>query len=311
MDGTTHSEFAIPIFSYLKEIVSFFSLCISFGFLIDRLLPEESKNYVAAGLKRTFSQVGRDNFARLFIIIFDRLFDPNGIGRPRFWRSAIVSCLALTFVGLYQHRLIGEPGSSIVEFLRLDTLTAVIILLPFAIPINLIGDYFSLWETRFLIGYMASVGTMKKQFVFLALDLLVTTIIFIVTFIFGHLLALVFLALVLDDWNHSDYGMISAWVYESVDLLSLIFFDYGLTFSSGDKFTNIMAVFFATTLVTSIWIWVFMIGVVAWRILWGIGARLIGALPVDKKPVTVTLALGGAIIGFGLIFIDFIIFVAQ
>ncbi len=131
--------------------VSFTVATIGFGAALELLLIEEIRSKVRDKLMRV-SQMA-DNWPTLFLAMFDRLFDPKGKGRPRFWRSAAASMLVLAALLVAWAILLPERAGFAISYLESKDVVWLIVL--FVIPINFVGDFGSLWESRLVIGRMA------------------------------------------------------------------------------------------------------------------------------------------------------------
>ena len=155
--------------------VTFFLVCSRSGYYCDRIVNEDFKVRLQNRLE-SIREGNSDSLARLLFTIFDRIFDPKNTGRPQFRRSSLASCLILLFMLLI---LVLVKFERFIEFFSESLLEVVIFVIVFALPINVVGDYFSLWETRIVIGGMANAGGRKRQVLLLLLDLVVSVIIFL------------------------------------------------------------------------------------------------------------------------------------
>lgn len=125
------ADFFGPIYAGITCAVS----CAAVGYSLDRgnKLREEFRERIRRRLNRVSSE---DNLASLFLPLFDRLFDPNGTGRPRFWRSVLASCLVLSVLSLVWAFRWSERAE--VAFSAWTTFSHVIMIVPFAVGINLL-----------------------------------------------------------------------------------------------------------------------------------------------------------------------------
>ncbi len=270
-----------------------------FGYFMDNKLDDAFRAKVRDKLTRVPPEgdaTGDDDWPSLFLAMFDRLFDPKGKGRPRFWRSALASMLVLTalivaWVVLVPERVGGvmperpevipeRPGGLLMDA---EIYSSFIFAFFFVLPINIVGDFFSLWESRFVIGRMAVAPGAIRIAAYLFLDLIATIIIFVAAFAVGL-------------WG---IGLLGVGVYfEGGEFpIRILFFEFlselttggGLLFSHKEATIDLFALVAYTTLFTSVWVWLFMLG----GVLWPLFTWLRGVLGVDKFPVGSAMAIGG------------------
>ena len=262
---------------------------LGLGLIVDQVLMEEEKRKVADRLNNTLGD--KSGLANLFLSLFDRVFYPNKIGRPRFLRSAAMSLVVMTIIlsvwGSFLPDRMSEALKTISQ--EYDWRLSVIALIVLAISINLIGDFISLWETRILIGRMTTAESNKRQAMWLITDLVLTVMIYCLGFLLGLLLLGLFERLFLTDLRYELLAEFKLALINIHDLLTKVFFDGGLTFSNTDETVDFFVIFFYTTLFTSIWVWVFMLGITLWPLLRWIHR----ATKVDTYPVLVATAVGG------------------
>lgn len=185
-----------------------------------------------------------------FCAMFDRIFGENHL-RPRcILLSAIASVLAVFALWLLFDRILGLIS------LRADTGLSLTQALLLGAAINVIPDYVSLYETRWLLKQFERIRNPLGQLAVLILDALVTGLI-----IFAGIKAYLWLT-----------GSPQISVVEMMALFS------------------IYAIFFYSTFLTSIWAWAYCLS--SW--LSRLSARLRGWLDVTEAPGR-TLALLGAV----------------
>lgn len=169
------------------------------------------------------------NWARSFCDVFDTLFSKNHFS-PRCITISIAFSLVTTIV---LFGLLGGSNEGISLRLGLNTqpltLSEIVIL---ALLVNAIPDYFSLYETRWLLGIFRDSDSIAKKALLLVLDALISG-------------ALIFTSINL--FHFIRYG-------ELIHLLELV---AGL---------SIYSVFFYSTFITSVWAWVYAISGVVMRI---------------------------------------------
>lgn len=232
----------------------------------------------------------------LFKKLFDRIFDPRGKGRPLFLRAGLVSCAVLAILSLNWIKFQGERAKPALEITLSTPESAVFnatTLVIFVVVLNLIADYFSLWETRLVLGWMANTRSKTKLSSLVVLDLAATIAIYCVGFTIAmSLLAVLFRAPAARD------GLVALLGYIGMLLLA-VFVEGGLIFRHGDVTIDPFALFFYTSLVTSVWVWGFVLGAIAWSVLGRLLPVMLGTL-YRKNPVTCVMAMGGFCLAVGL-----------
>lgn len=283
------ADFFGPICDSIKFAVG----CAAFGYFWDtgNKLREEYKERIRRNLNRFSSE---DNLASLFLPLFDRLFDPNGTGRPRFWRSVLASCLVLSVLSIVWALLWPERAAGV--FSVWETPSLLIMIVPLAVGINLIGDIFSLWETRFVVGRMA-VSRGSCQAVLLLADLVATMLIYGAGLVFGTFLWIALLMILLEEipslGEIGEIGEIGEGVFDLVhSALNVLIVDRGLMFC-GPGEMDFLSIFFYTTLFTSVW--VFMLGIKLWPLFTWLSGSV---LNINSRPIGALMTIGGVFLGF-------------
>ena len=129
-----------------------------------------------------------------------------------------------------------------------------------------------------MIGRMATAPGAIRKAAFLLLDLIATVAIYFSALGFPILLF---------DWG---FGGDLARAVDTVDtMFGNLITKGGFLFSHGFSGNDIFAIYFYTTLFTSVWVWLFMLG----GVLWPLFTWLRGALRVDRFPVGSAMAIGG------------------
>jgi hypothetical protein len=224
-------------------------------------------------------------FARLF----DRVFGARHLSLNCFLRSCIASLIAVALlIGLGA----GLHGYGI-DLLNRD---AVVAFLFFFFAFNLGADYLSLLETRWVLSRLGQQPGALRHAAWLVFDFVLTSLIFVVVGLIFALAMNVTAALI-----EQTYGREAAAyaVKVSIPMIAERFFDYGLyleatplrevsgTAETPARFLN-LGFFYYSTLLTSLWLWLFIAG---WAVVRS-AARfqtLLGwlqfALPIRTKPM--------------------------
>lgn len=269
-----------------------------FGFYIDGKLNDNFRAKVRHKLLRR-TQTGEasadDNWSFLFVAIFDMLFDPRRIGRPRFWRSAV----ATTFVLVVLIAGIGIMMPERAVALSTMNLGTVINYVIAVIFVNIIGDFFSLWETRIIIGKLATTDNYFRKLFYILFDLAATISIFAVVLIIGFSVGIFAYNLLrgpvrLDFLPYIGNEILSSFFSPGFYVQDFIiggglFFNYDDGFKITIQAATLWPVYFYTTFFTSVWVWLFIIGGTFWPLFnW-----LRTVLAVDRYPVGSAMAIGG------------------
>ena len=182
-----------------------------------------------------------------FVALFDWWFGAKHLTWRCFWRSSVASLLSvalLTFIWRMLRpsewdRVIGDIG-----FWLLIAFTAL-----GAVIYNLLADYISLIETRYIIGRMSTGKSCTALLFFMVLDVVLTVAIFLFCFLLFGTLFVMFQSL-------SSIGI--------YDAIKRLFVDAPETLTfSGDN--QNLAIYFYSTFFTSVWIWLYAISQVLIR----------------------------------------------
>ena len=273
---------------------------IRFGYFWDDKLDARHRDAV----REKMLGVMRDqNPAELFIFLFDRIFDPSGSGRPRIGRSVAASLITLALMlcvwwAWWPERadailatLFSQDQSSLQETSL--PIRAAVGLGAVAIGANIIGDVFSLWETRFVLGRMVGARPWV-QLTLLVCDAIATFLMYFVGLIIGFaILWVIALATTVLD---TRFGFLTTlqWFVDTV--VGAVFLQGGLIFSGSDNVdfpVDFFAIFFYTAFFTSFWVWVFFLGVKFWPRLKKVG----NLLNVYVHPLGAAMTLGAVFFG--------------
>ena len=261
----------------------------AFGVCLDKLLKKTEKIKIHNRLCLANTVRGNVNISHIFLALFDRVFDPKRTGKPRLHRSALASIIIMSIMFLFWTVIEFEQAKQLID----DDWLPVILtsMLCVGVSTNIVGDFLSLWETRIMISRIARVEKQKYRIMLLILDLILTVIIFLVGLMIG---AVIFsLIELLNEWTTLSEGLIVRSWNLYTKLISFVFSDNVLIFKNSKSVSVFLAIFFYTTLFTSIWLWVFMLGAALWpRLTW-----LLGKFDTKEYPVSVVTMIGGTVLG--------------
>ena len=273
---------------------------IRFGYFWDDKLDEKHRDAVR---DKMLGVMGDQNPAELFIFLFDRVFVPSRRGRPRIGRSIIASCVTLAVMlcvwwawwpervdAAFAPLLSPDPAMPNQAY---HTLVGLLALGAVAMGTNLFGDYFSLWETRFVLGRMAGARPWL-QWTLLAVDSIATYAMFLVGLVIGFVIMWIisFAMPILDTTEAGFLGTLLSFV---AGVSGYLFLDGAMVFSDSElpKLNDLFALFLYTALFTSIWLWVFFLGVKLWPRLKKVG----NLLNVYVHPLGAAMTLGAVFLG--------------
>ena len=265
----------------------------AFGYFWDKKLSADFRDQVRQILLHALRE---HNLGLLFAVFFDRIFSTTPTSRPSFTRSVFASWVILaillgSWASYAPHRFFGTWSHVESVAYGLPTWPLIASVFCFAVAINVVGDFFSMWETRFIVGRIA---TSPGQFliVWLLLDLIATITIYAASYVLGISIMILLYSLVFDDmtWLAAKI-FFDHYLFSVLDQLVI---QRGLLFCPPPSDVDLFVIFFYTTLFTSVWIWVFMLGIK----LWPICRKLSWILDVENYPVGSAMTIGGVLIGF-------------
>jgi hypothetical protein len=226
----------------------------------DRLLGRERRHALGGWLIDELPAEARvDSLPTAFIEWFDRLFRTRAIRvlgvelrLPSFWRSALASFLALVaafIVWLANKGGLSEPPS--------DGTNISLLLLLYggaAVVTNIIPDYLSLVESRFVLGKLSAARSTLAKLGWLAVDALATSVI---VFVFLWASGTVLLPLVPEESLYA-VGCLTPEVFDFGRMVDIVI--AGLTFSTppGTLNYDVSAVYIYSSFFTSFWVWLYL-----------------------------------------------------
>ena len=260
------------------------------GFFLDDKIDNKLREHVSQLLRDS----NRIRWPELFISLFDSVFCPERSDRPLFWRSALASCVALFAVTIiFLVTQVARDGS-ILDGVNRFPWQLLIFLGPYVVFVNVIGDYFSLWESRFVIAMMIRRKSLRTRIFLLVFDAIASAFIFSLGVVLG---TASFLGIWVLFGGSLSFGGHGSWtdhlLSETGGILSSLVFDGGLLFSDPESIGNFFGILLYTTFFTSVWVWVFLAGMT----LLPTFIRFWGVFKVEKYPVGAAMCTGGAAVG--------------
>ena len=275
----------------IGAVIGVAAACGGVGATIDLTLSASQKRKIYSLLQAAIRRDPNANLAAVFIAVFDYLFHPSSLHRPRLMRSVAVSCSALVLISAYWHLGNYEQATRIVSS-AISSSENIVILALLAILFNVFVDFISLWETRLVLERMASRRGVGRRLVWLFVDVICSLFLFIVVFYWSF-----FFVAFYSKWNNFFLTSLPLAIPIPPGVFPVFVFE--LVLGSGFKFTytNIVTdpllVFFYTSLFPSLWVWVFMGGTIVWSALRPLLANM-GQL--QQRPATCVMTAGGLLL---------------
>ena len=282
--------------------------CWKAGYYWDSKVRDPIRDKVSAKLKRAFPE-GDENTASLFVSSFDRLFDPDQNGRPRFRRSVIASCIAMTVLTVvWILRLSDESHNPVAHAATMAPFMFWSNMVVYALTINAVGDFFSLWETRLIVGLMAKAPP-GRQLPLLLVDVAATVLLYSISLVFG-----LSIGVFLGFFEALVYGNLASYFDTAFSLLGIRIYAAFKSLLAGGGLTlcdnnpgAFHGIFFYTTFFTSIWVWLFMLGIKVWPLFAWLEGTILDA---DKHPLGVAMTIAGIACGIVIIPVGYILLLA-
>ena len=256
----------LPFILYLCTWITVSSGLWTLFSMSEDVLNAESKKAISQWLLCLWTLKTLNNWTSNFIIIFDGIFGNNNkfykiIGEEHisFLRSSIASYISIFTVTLYwsvfhfQESFFLNGSFSFSEVL--DIIAGVAI---FGTVFNLIPDYISLVETRYILQLMDKYKSIATTLILLVLDFVITGLIFtLFFFIIAYL-------------NHDN-------IYSAIGDIPKLF-----NFQKNDPSPTI---FFYSTYFSSIWIYLYLISSFLYKFLKTLKVKFILKLDIENKPL--------------------------
>jgi serine/threonine protein kinase len=234
------------------EILAFFgtwiAVCVGIVGLFregEKVMSAESRAAVSDWLLQENFAKRHSNWPATFVALFDALFTREHLSWICFRRSAITSVLVVTvlFAGFAGFGLITIP-STLTDFAE------IAILLGLPVALNIVIDYVSLFETRWILGQMSGTDHTVEHVGYLGVDLILTGLCVIlpvsVLQIFGLGVMTEFSAWTAAFW----YQLGSA-------LLNMMELFVTITAEGLGEIPRVMSVMLFSTMFTSVWVWLY------------------------------------------------------
>lgn len=247
------------------------------GWRGDEAVSPALRESLSSWLQRLDTSAPPPRWPVAFIAMFDHLFGKDHLSWRCFLRSCLASVIAVLILNLVFFNLRPDEWLEIKEHWTSDAIQFLLFLFV-VVALNLIPDFVSLLESRFMIQMMARYQSGIAIVTLLIVDAVLTMLIF--AMIGGLFLSVLLSA----PYSIEEIGEFWSTFYKFVfEILPS-----AAKFESGSLRTGYVGIFIYSTFFTSIWVWL-------WAIGWGslrLAARLVPvlrflqwALPIETHPV--------------------------
>jgi amino acid transporter len=197
------------------------------------------------------------NWSEGFEKIFDRAFGRKHFSWNCFVRSCIASILAVILLSALSLSI--QPSSF--EFSS-NVIQAFLAFLVVFIALNLIPDYFSLLETRWIIGLITRQHSTTFVLILLFLDFILTIAIFflVATVLLWLFLLLLNFLVILHGKTIGEEALAQITITNIPVLFSKSLIKQGIYLKVVSDFPVSIGVFLYSTFFTSVWVWLTIIG---------------------------------------------------
>lgn len=226
-----------------------------FMLLADKLAAKSVKESIALWLMGAQTERGWvDGFTKLFDAVFGR----NHLSLNCFVRSAIASLTSVALIWV----LMGEMGAIGLRLEKEISLGAVLVL---ALSVNIVADYISLLETRWLLSHLDRISAWWAQALILVIDLALSA-------------AIIWVVILAYAQSPFHEGEIDGFA----EILGVF---------------SVFSVLFYSTFMTSVWTWAYIVSTWVLRLVKRL--RLAKWLDVEGQPVRILSLVLGVIVFFG------------
>lgn len=235
-----------------------------FARIYDDAITEETRGKVALLLKRPLTR-GLQQLPAIFVDMFDKLYGRRALSRRRFLVSVASSLLAVAVISFIWSSTMPNTWSL---YQNNWSSTGTLWFVTGIVFFNLIPDYFSYLETRYVMGIVVTPAGLRRLLIWLLLDALATLAL-------ATLAAVVFGLVILKPLNGPAFSL-AAFLKSA--------------FVNGWTLRSPIGIFLWSTFLTSGWIWLCGLSAYVATILRSLSSkwRPLGThFDVDNKPVQV------------------------
>jgi serine/threonine protein kinase len=223
----------------------------------EQLMSPEGRAAISAWLLQEHFAERAANWPKAFGKLFDAVFTENHRSWACFWRSALGSVLVVAtgILGIYA---LGDwsPGRALAQnnYLGIEgpvnvSGTVFALMIGYVVAANVVMDYASLYQTRWILKQMEKSRHRTKYFAYLLVDILLSAAVLVglLVVFFGP-----FTAVVAELISDQGFTSFSAWLESFWHIVT------GEIERALGGQARPVSVIFASTFLTSVWIWLYM-----------------------------------------------------
>lgn len=268
-------------------------------------LSQEGRAKLSLWLKSVPGAEQINAWANVFPDLIARIFGDRAFSLKFFLRSCIASLVAVTIAELLSIAVLGRKTLTSGDgWLAYETLGYYLLL---AIPINCIPDYFSLLFSRFVVRQMANRPSPFRVLVLLVLDSVASLAI--------SISAIALLAPFMNLFG--PLGAIDLYAHnfrEQISMFVLVVMTYTQTLVTLGGWGPFLRLYVFGSLFTSIWVWLYVVGSVALRVLLNaqrLWVKLLPFLSVEDKPMQAVGRVAAVLAGLGYLAVLGLVWLCQ
>ena len=252
----------------LLHAATWATIAFGIGYLFEQaenVVSHETKAVVSRWLQNLDPAGAVTSWPMTFAIIFDRIFGERHLSLRCFNRSCVASFASVAIVTLAWGAM--RP-SQFTNFFHEAGTISIPVMFYVTVILNLIPDYFSLLETRYVIKWMGYKPSIFRIWFFLAIDLVATAAIGL-----GAILGA---------------GIILIFPNKTITEILSWFLEYSLPLSVPETGLVSLGIWFYAAFFTSVWVWLYALSgsIVKLAEYLGVGInRFKVLLDIENKPL--------------------------
>jgi hypothetical protein len=240
----------------------------------ETVLKPEVKTAISQWLRNLNPATAFENWPATFAAVFDRIFGERHLSWRCFLRSCVASFVAVVIVTLIWAAIHPDQFNAFVQQGKYKYYAPFLSVFFVAGILNLIPDYLSLLETRYIIRWVSQTHSVVRILAFLAFDLVVTAAIFLGTYFAAG-------AFIITIKFGEPLG---SFVLAFIQMVPR----YMLPLTTWSPGSATPAIWFYSTFFTSVWVWLYASSglVVKLGEYLGIGIKALKTVvDIDNKPL--------------------------
>ena len=270
------------------------SLAISvsaYGYLLDGKISRTAKRRLYEMLKESSGRDELRNLLLLFLRFFDRVFRTQRFLRPSVRRSVAASGIVFVSLLVIWYFISPERVHMHINQIRKSEIQIISLVI---CSVNFVGDFASLWGSRYILGLVQRVQSSIASLGLLLLDLVMSIFIYMGALFLSLCLWWIIIEFPFQDpYGLSFYGIKGGLIWGLWKIWTNdFFFGYQFIFPR-DNSNDVFAICFYSTLFTSVWVWSCVLG----RMVWPLFDWLRNFIDTEKYPIGVCMTMGGICLG--------------